>query len=131
MGTYLLITKSALLQLLLPISVSIGVSWILSTIAAYTIIGKRHVGKLIAISSMFSFYGLVLGFMIGASKESISRDAFSAIVTILSGYFGYALSKDLHPRLKAIIPISVTCFLVSLLFSIVYFVKLSKAMAPH
>ena len=130
MEVYLLIAKSTVLQLLLPVVFSLSISISLSTVLAYIVIGKRYIVRTIVVSNMFAFYGLVLGFMIGASNESIARDAFSAIITILSGYFGYALSKDLNSRLKAMIPISVTCFLISLLFSIIYFVKLSKSMSP-
>jgi len=129
MNDYILIASSTITQLALPVLFCIGISILFSSIAALSLLGRKYLIRPMVIACMFSLYGLVLGFMIGASQQSISRDAFSAIVTILSGYFGYAISKDLHSRVKAMIPISVICFLLSMLFSIVYFVKLSKSVA--
>lgn len=127
MDDYLLIAKSSVLQLFLPVAFSCVVALLLGYLAARVAIGKHHAARVIFLCNMFALYGVVLGFLIGVSKESLARDAFSGVVTILSGYFGYLLSKDLHPRLKAMIPAAVICFLISLLVSITYFVKLSKA----
>lgn len=127
MSDYLLIAKASILQLILPVAFSCVIALLLGYLTARITIGKRYVARVISLCNMFAFYGVVLGFLIGVSKESMARDAFSGVITILSGYFGYILSKDLHPRLKAMIPTAVTCFLISLLVSITYFVKLRKA----
>lgn len=127
MDDYLLISKVVALQLAIPVVFCCFIAFVIGHATARLAIGKRHVARVVVLCNMFSFYGVVLGFLIGASQESMARDAFSGIVTILSAYFGYLLSKDIHPRLKAMIPAAVTCFLIAFLVSVTYFLKVRKA----
>lgn len=127
MDDYLLIAKSTLLELAVPIVLSAFIATAIGFLTALTTLGRRRSARAIVLCNMFGVYGVVLGFFIGASTESIVRDAFSTVVTIASGYFAYLLSKDLNPRLKAIIPAAVICFLLSLIISATFLAKLRQA----
>jgi len=129
MGTYIEIAQQVLLQLSIPVLLSIFLALLLGAwVSAFTI-GWRHIARVVIFCSMFGLYGVVLGFLIGSSKDSLVKDAFSTVVTLFSGYFAYLLSKDIHPRLKAMIPAAVICFLMSLLLSLIFVAKIRVALS--
>lgn len=127
MDDYLLIAKTTLLELAIPVLLSAFFATCAGFLTARITLGRRRSARAIVFCNMFGLYGVVLGFFIGASTESIVRDAFSSVVTIASGYFAYLLSKDLNPRVKAMIPAAVICFLLSLIMSATFFAKLRQA----
>lgn len=87
-------------------------------------IGRERFPRAVALCLMFGLYGTTLGHIIGAARESQASHAISTLVTVVSGYFGYAISKELPPRLKAMIPAAVICFLISLMFSLMFAAKI-------
>ena len=127
MNDYLLIAQSTLLELAFPVLLSLCIATTVGLLTALSTIGRAHLKRTIVVCTMFGFYGMVLGFFIGASKESIVRDAFPAVLTFGSGYFAYLFSKDMEPEVKAIIPPAVICFLLSLISSATFLAKLRKA----
>ncbi|ELB2904307.1 hypothetical protein [Vibrio parahaemolyticus] len=127
MNDYLMIAKSTLLELSIPISGSILLAISLGILASFISIGSRHTSRVVMLCIMFGLYGVVLGFFIGASKDSIVRDGFSSIVTIASGYLTFLMSKDLSSRYKVMIPYALICFLISLIVSATFLSKLRQA----
>lgn len=127
MDDYLLIAKSTILELSIPLLLSSILAIIIGYSTAIITIGSKRKSRVIIFCAMFGYYGVTLGFLIGASNDSMVRDAFSTVVTISSGYFAYILSKDIHPRLKAMIPAAIICFLLSLLISATFIAKLRNA----
>ncbi len=131
MDDYLLFAISTLIELSIPIACSILLSIIVGWAVARFSIGRKRTTRTIMFCMMFATYGCVLGFFIGASSVSIVKDAFATVVTVAATYFAFALSKDMHARVKAMIPAAIICFLLSLMFASTFFVKMNKAFAMN
>jgi hypothetical protein len=127
--SYLEIAAQAILQLSIPLAQSAFLGTLLGWAVARLSVGPKRASRCIAFCNMFGLYGVVLGFIIGSSKDSLARDAFSTTVTLFSGYFGYLISKEMNPRLKAMIPAAIICFLVSLLLTLTFIAKIKEALA--
>jgi hypothetical protein len=98
----------------------------IGSFASNIVIGHRYAPRVISLCFMFGLYGVVVGFLMGASKEPAAKEAITSLVTIVSGAFGYFISKDLTPRFKAMVPPALACFLLSLMFSAHYYSSLKR-----
>jgi len=127
MNEYFLIAKTTLLELAIPLTIAFVIATAIGSYTSRAMLGRRRLSRVVVFCNMFAIYGVVLGFLIGNSKDSIAKDALSAVVTILSGYFAYLIAKDLSPRLKAMIPAGVIAFLLCLVITTAFMAKLQGA----
>lgn len=110
-----------------PVLFAILLALLLGWITGRGIIGRRLIPRIVMLSAMFGMYGILIGYILGASSQSIAKELLASIVTIVSGLFGYFISKDLPDNLKAMIPPVILCFLISVLFSSHYYSNVREA----
>lgn len=127
MSNYIEYVRWEISYLSIPILASLLVASSLAWLVARYSLGRRHFVVGAVLCNMFGLYGVALGLFMGSSKESIARDAIPLLATFFSGFFAYLISKDISPRLKSIVPIAVIGFILSLMFSLLFYAKVKDA----
>jgi hypothetical protein len=105
------------------------ISYLIGSFASRSVIGTRHSSRLISLCFMYSLYGVVFGYILGASTEPVTTEAITSLVTIVAAAFSYLISKDLSARFKAMVPPALICFLLTLMFTAHYYASI-RAVSP-
>lgn len=109
---------SALL-LLTPVLVMCGT--LVSVIAIlYYKFAKIELWRTAIAVSMFATFGATIGMFMGASASPVVTSILPPVITLISGYLAFTMSKDMPPEVKIIIPGALVSLLLSLLFSAFY-----------
>lgn len=103
-----------------PIAVCGVFSYLFGSISA-SIVGQIYTRRTISFCFMYGLYGVAIGYITGASKQSVATEALASIISVVAALFGYLISKDLSQELKAMVPPGLICFILSFMFSTHYY----------
>jgi len=113
------IAAQVALTILLPVFVfSIVFTFLFAFLYSFYIKSKRY--KIMVMFLVFSLFGGTIGIFIGGSKAAIVSSILPPIITLISGYLVFVVSKELSTEIKALLPGAVIVLLVTLLFSAFY-----------
>ncbi|MBI1761837.1 MAG: hypothetical protein HYR56_10415 [Acidobacteria bacterium] len=105
--------------LLLPVGVVctvlvVAVAWF------YNRFAKSEVWRTSVFIGVFAAFGATIGIFIGASSSPTIASILPTVITLISSYLAFTVTKDMPQEFQVVVPGALLAFLASLLFSTFY-----------